>query len=290
MPGGGPGGGPDAPASEVCDTLEDEDVETPDDAEARSLRKVERSFVSCESSELALLDDVEDEALSVCRSELSWLRSFCSVDRRLELLDDDALLLSETPGGGPGGGPCGPPNEILDALDVDDAEARSLRKVERSVVSCESSLLALVDDDEEALSVCKSELSWLRSFCSVDKMLELLDDDALLAVGTPGGGPKSFSPLISPPPAALVFICASIASSVDESVTPLEASVADVAVADDALDALLKPVLDAFAPPLALARLARSSCQSAYCWLSPDTERLMEKSLRRMKDFVSPIA
>ena len=173
------------PPNENCDALEDEDVETLDDAEARSVRKVERSFVSCESSLLALLDDVDDEAVSVCRSELSWLRSFCSVDRMLELLEDDVLLLAETPGGGPGGGPCG----LCDALEDEDADARSFRKVERSVVSCESSLLALVDDDEEALSVCKSELSWLRSLCSVDRMLELLEDDVLLLAETPGGGP-----------------------------------------------------------------------------------------------------
>jgi hypothetical protein len=156
------------------------------------LRKVERSVVSCESSLLALVDD-DDEALSVCRSELSWLRSVCSVERRLESLDDDALLLAE--GGGPGGGPCNPPNEICDPLEdeevetPDDAEARSLRKVVRSVVNCESSLLALVDDEDEALSVCRSELSWLRSVCSVVRILELLDDDTLSSAKAPADGP-----------------------------------------------------------------------------------------------------
>jgi hypothetical protein len=187
-PGGGPGGGPCNPANEVCDALEDEDVERLDDAEARSFRNVERSVVNCESSLLALVDD-DDEALSACRSELSWLRSVCSVDRILELLDDDALLLAEAPGGGPGGGPCIPPSENCDVLEDEDAEARSLKKVERSVVSCESSLLALVDDEDEALSACRSELSWLRSFCSIVRRLESLDDDTLSSAKAPVDGP-----------------------------------------------------------------------------------------------------
>ena len=97
-PGGGPEGGPRISPNEICDALEDEDVETLDDAEARSFRKVARSVVSCESSLLALVV-VDDDELSVCRSELSWLRSVLQRRKRtLELLDDDVMLLAEMPG------------------------------------------------------------------------------------------------------------------------------------------------------------------------------------------------
>ena len=137
-----------------------------------------------EASWLALVDDdEEEEALSVCKSELSWIRSSCSFDKTLELLDEDVLLLDETPVGWfQGADRAAHRTKIATRSKTRTptmpTRGRSGRWRGLSSVARVHCLALLDDDDDEALSACRSEPSWLRSFCSVDRRLEPLDDDA----------------------------------------------------------------------------------------------------------------